>query len=777
MKHFLHGTWELSFFHPTENRRIEATATVPGNIEPELQRLGFLGDYMPPDDPFATADFDLTEWNYRYTFDAPPLRRGYTRSLVFEGIDTLATVILNGETVLECENMHRTYRIPLDGRPLREHGNVLEVCIHSAELYARHRESDVFAMQKPGNLCEGNIHLRKARYSWGWDHAPRLRTSGIFRPVYIEDLPVERFTDAYLFTMKITEKETRLGFRWEYTLPDTAVMRDYVLRYTLYSEGQTVYVGEEPAFFPRGVRQFKVPTDKIKLWWPKGYGAPALCDFRLEMLRAGTCVAEWNAKWGIRTVRLLEADRTAENDGDFRFVVNNVEIFARGTNWKPLDPLPSRSDEKVLRALTLANELECNMIRIWGGGFYEEHPFFDDCDAHGILVWHDFMLACEVPTRDDAYCEEVRREAREIVQKFRNHPSLAVWCGDNENDQNFAWAHKDGTALPSDQRISREILRAVVIENDPYRSYVASSPRMSDEAIKNYRRTGVLPESLEKHLYCHDSFEGGKTLRRTKSVFLGEVGPWGLCPASIREDIWERERVRCERLWDTALDPRAPMIDIHQHDSYFIRWRQTGKRVVTDWFGQDYPVTEWRDFLLAVNIVCSEVYKDTVEYFRVSRPHKTGVLWWSLVDMWPMLFNYSVVDSSFRPKLPYYYLKHSQQSFALIVCRKEPEGDVGLYTANETLDRHKGTFCVTALAADGAERTVLTGEFCSEANKSAEFARPAEGDRAELWLIEWEENGKISKNHYVTGKRPYDLSVYRRWLDRLGAFYGVPKLY
>lgn len=768
MKHFLHGKWELSFKNPFDGTPVTDTATVPGNIEPELQRLGLCGDYLPSDSYHATTAFDLTDFTYRYTFDSPPLPKDHTRFLVFEGIDTVATVTLNGKTVLECANMHRTFRIPLDGEALRETGNLLSVTIHSAELYARHRESAVFEMQRPGNLYEGNIHLRKARYMWGWDHAPRLRTVGIFRPVYLEDLPVERFKDAYLFTAALSDGEARLGFRWEYTLPDTAVMQNYTLRYTLLSDGSVAYCGEEEAFFPRGVRHIKVPLDKIRLWWPKGYGDPHLCDFRLEMLKNGEKVAEWNAKWGIRTVRFIEREPSAGDPGELRFIVNNVDVFARGTNWKPLDPLPSLADAKVERALALADDLNCNMIRIWGGGFYEDHPFFDYCDRHGILVWHDFMFACEVPTRDDAYCEEVRREAEEIVKKLRNHPSLALWCGDNENDQNFGWAHKDSTALPSDQRISREILRNAVLDYDPYRAYVASSPHMFDSAVTDYRRTGEkLREGAERHLYHPDSFTGGYHLRTVKARFLGEVGPWGANVASIHEELWEREKARAMRLWDKERDPNTPMIDIHQHDTYFMQWRQAGKRVVTDWFGRDYRPEEWRDYLLALNFACAEVFKDTVEFFRISRPEKTGVLWWSLLDMWPMLFNYSVVDSSFRPKLPYYYLKNSQQSFAFIVCRKEYEGNVALYAANETLSVHEGTCRITAVAQDGTERPVLSVPYRVMPNRSIRVAAPEEGGEAELWLIEWEENGQIHRNHYVTGKRPYSLSIYREWMQRL----------
>ena len=779
MKHLLHGQWTLSFLHPTEKRQIVDTASVPGNIEPELQRMGLLGDYMPPDEKFATADFDLTDWTYRYVFDAPPLQEGYTRELVFEGIDTVATVRLNGETVLECANMHRTYRIPIDSaHPLLETGNAIEVTIRSAELYARHREGDAFAMQRPGSLCEGNLHLRKARYCWGWDHAPRLRTSGIFRPVYLEDLPAERFTGAYLFTRSITDTEAKLGFRWEYTLPDTVVMRDYVIRYTLFSDGEIAYTNEETVYFPRGVLHMTVPLDRIRLWWPFGYGDSHLCDFKLEMLRGGRKLAEWNSKWGIRTVRFFESEAVdADGNGEFRFVVNNEEIFARGTNWKPLDPLPSRADAKVEKALQLVTDLNCNMVRIWGGGFYEEHPFFDYCDAHGILVWHDFMFACEVPTRDDAYCEEVKKEAREIVKKLRNHPSLAIWCGDNENDQNFTWAHGDGTALPSDQRISREILRNAVLDYDPYRAYVASSPRMPDSVILERRRGLSVHQPLEKHLYKHDSFTGGKSLRSLKAFFLGEVGPHAAPPVSIYDDVFLRERARCERLWDVPVDPRVRCTDIHQDDSYFIRWRQVGKQVVSEWFDREFSVSEWRDFAIALNVAGGEVFKDTVEFCRVTRPKKTGILWWSLLDMWPMIFNFSVVDSAFRPKLPYYWLKQSQQSFALIVCRERFEGPIALYAANETLETHSGTYRITAVAEDGSERIAAEGSYCSQRNAASTLAFPKERETRELWLIEWSENGKTGKNHFVTGKRPYDLDAYRMWLDRIDTFYGVPKTY
>jgi len=772
MKHFLHNNWELSFINPYDGKNVVTDVEIPSNIEPILVKLGLIKDYMPSDNKFATTDFDLTDFSYKCVFDAPELAKDHTRELVFEGIDTVATVKLNSKTVLECANMHRSYRLPVND--LKETGNELEVMIHSAELYARHKESDVFAMQKPGSLCEGNVHLRKARYAWGWDHAPRLLTSGIFKPVYLEDLPTERFKGAYLFTKKITDTHAKLGFRWEYTLPDTALMKDYTIRYTLFSDGNIAYSNEEAAYFPRGILTMTVPLEKIKLWWPYGYGEPSLCDFKLEMLRRGEKIAEWNSKWGIRTVRLFESD-VAEN-GEFRFVVNNVDIFARGTNWKPLDPLPSLADAKLDRALALLTDLNCNMVRLWGGGYYESDAFFEYCDTHGLLVWHDLMLACEVPTRDRDYIEEARLEAIEIIKKLRNHPSIAVWCGDNEDDQNFSWAHGDGNALPSDQLISKKIFRDAVIENDPYRAYVASSPRMSDEVFKKYRLTGKKPESPERHLYETDSFYGGKTLRSMSSFFLGEIGPAFAPAASLYDDIFEKEKARAERLWDVPIDPHVRCTDIHQDDSYFIRWRKTGKEVVSNWFGREFSVDEWKDFGIALNIACATVYKDTIEYCRATRPLKTGVLWWSLLDMWQMLFNFSVVDSEFRPKLPYYWIKQAQQSFALIVTNEEVYGDISLYAANETLDEKSCVYKITEIDEDGNSRELMSGKLTAKANVSARI-KPLSVKGNKLLLIEWTADGVTGKNHFVTGKPVYDLDTYRAWLDRLDAFYGTKRTY
>ena len=172
---------------------------------------------------------------------------------------------------------------------------------------------------------------------------------------------------------------------------------------------------------------------------------------------------------------------------EFAFYVNGVKIYAKGTNWKPLHPLTSIADKKTKEKTALKElvNLHCNMVRVWGGGMYEDSSFYDFCNENGIMIWQDFMFACEVPTDDKAYCESVKKEAVQIVKKYRNHPSLAVWCGDNEDDIKecdlcVEWISKGSNALPSDNVISRQILKSVTVRNDPYRSFIESSPYYSD---------------------------------------------------------------------------------------------------------------------------------------------------------------------------------------------------------------------------------------------------------------------------------------------------------
>lgn len=761
---YLDGKWAFSFTEPFEGKGIKTEVQVPCNVEPTLQALGLVEDYMPADYQHATTPFTaVDDWTFERTFDASSAAEGWRRELVFEGIDTIAEVWLNGERLLDCKDMHMTYTADVTKRLLPV-GNVLRVVIRSSELYAREHAQDAFVEQgnDPG-FYNSRAFLRKARHQWGWDNAPRLLTAGIIRSVYLRDLPPCRMEEVYVYTRHLTEEQVSLGVSFRFSTARRYIM-DHRVRFSLLDGERVVFTQENNLYGVQGRCFYKIPREDVELWWPVGFGGQKLYTARVEIIDGDTVVAAQCERIGIRTVRLENTKDVAPGEkGAFQFYVNGMPIFLKGTNWKPLDPLASVAHVKTaqMKALAEIEALHCNMVRIWGGGIYEDHPFFDYCDERGILVWQDFMLACEVPTLDREYGALVAAEAEQIVKKLRNHPSLAIWCGDNENDQFLGGLHTYNDVMPSQVRISREVLREVVLRFDPYRAFVESSPLVTDrckaqKCLPVEERTIV---QTEEHLYSRP-LQYSERLRLCKSFFLGETGPFYLNPATINEGIMVRERARAERLWNA---PKEHSNGDHQHDGYFTDWRTKGQEAVLAWYGRDFSLEEFKDYALAINIICAEIYKDVIEYSRATRPEKTGVLWWSLYDMWPMLFNYSIIDYEGNRKLPYYWIKQAQQDVLLTAVRNKLTDAPVLYAANNTLWDAAVSYTVTAYNAAGEGREIANGEWIAAANKSDKVMRFAEPAAPELWVIRWKMDGKEYANHFLTGRA--DFETYRRWAE------------
>ncbi len=771
-KIYLDGKWEFSFTHPKTQEALSTSVTVPCNVEPCLVKLGLIKDYYPSDDPFFMQPFEaVDDWTFVKEFDAPELDGGCTQELVFEGIDTVAQVYLNGEKILDCEDMHLAYRYDVTNKLLAK--NELKVVIRSSELWAREHPHDMLSLSRDAvTTYDSQNHLRKARHQWGWDNAPRLLSAGIVRSVYIEQRPVERFDEVYLYTDKICDGYVILGANFIYKTPDK-IMSPYSVRISLVDGNDTVFTQTNRAMFTQGSFKFVVDRDKIKLWWPSGFGEPYLYTLRLEMLKGDESVAIYEAPFGIRTLSLDWSEHVTESDARFSLKVNGEPIYIRGTNWKPLDPLVSLADARLKegKALEEIKALNCNMVRIWGGGIYEDEFFFDWCDRNGILIWQDFMFACEVPATDDEYCALVKKEAEYIVKKYRNHPSLAIWCGDNENDECLTWAAFNTTALPSDSRVTREILKQAVLCNDPYRSYVPSSPFIADITAIEIRKGHEEHHQTEKHLYV-ELYDQPAALRECPSIFLGETGPFWTNAMTCDTSILERESERAERLWNEEViePPVRKEVIFHQDGYYFKMWRQSARKACERLLGRDFAFSEIKDFTLALNILCAECFKDLIEYCRVSRPSKTGVIWWSLMDMWPMLFNYSVIDCNYNRKLPYYWIKNSQNEVALMGVRVKTDGELALYAANDTLEDSIIEYSVTAYAEDMTSRAIASGIVKQGKNSTVLVQRIAESERPEMWIIKWRCKSKEYVNHVFTGNSSYENM--KKWVEILESEFG-----
>lgn len=767
LRHPLNEKWELTFTAPG-GEKIHTSVSVPSNVEPVLQKLGLIEDYLPADRIDATDAFKLVDdWCYSLCFDSPALPQGHRRELVFEGIDTIAQIYLNGEQICDCRNMHLTYRVDVTEKLLPA-GNRLQVTLRSAELWARqhcHGQNAAF-VGFPGHYG-ASAYLRKARHQWGWDNAPCLVTAGIVRPVYLQDIPPCRFEDVYLYTADITKDHAVIGAHWYYHT-DRLSLQQHEVRLTLLENGQTVFTNTKPCRFVQGASQYQIPLKGLKLWWPAGFGEPHLYNLKLEMLHNGAVTACYEAPFGIRKVQLKRTeDLQADGSGAFDFYINGQPIFIRGTNWKPLDPLVSLADAKLktMAALQELKNLHCNMVRIWGGGIYEPPLFYEYCDRNGILVWQDFMMACEMPPTDDFACSLYKEEAEQVIRRLRNHTCLALWCGDNENDKCIFWLHPRANLLPSYNAITRKVFKQAVLEQDPYRDYIESSPYISDRAFKEMQDGEIQHPLPEIHFYPN-AVEFHQKLRECPAKFIGEVGPMPVNAITVNKQIMEREYPRLKRLWNAPpmpTDPPHHFDTLHQDDNYFTLWRNSGKALCQDRYGKDFTLEEFKDYALAINFSCAEIYKDVVEYYRISRPAKTGVLWWSLYDMWPMLYNYSVIDCYGVRKLPYFWLKQAQQDFALIVTRAK--GHLTLFAANDTMTEHTVQYTVTAYDPQGKETLVTKGTHTQGANAVSALAT-LEEQGAKLLILHWQEKGNTYVNHAVTGKAPFE--VIKRWTPIIG---------
>jgi beta-mannosidase len=423
--------------------------------------------------------------------------------------------------------------------------------------------------------------------------------------------------------------------------------------------------------------------------------------------------------------------------------------MARGTNWVHLDCLHSRDKARLPAAHGMLRDMNCNMIRMWGGNVYECDEFYDLCDRHGIMVWQDFSLACALYSQYDGFAEMMDKEAAAVIVRLRNHPGIALWAGDNEID---VMAASLGHAYPHGRynRATRETLPRAVAMHDPYREYLPSSPLIEGD----YPNDCQMPE---QHNYGPRDYYKGDFHRLCKAHFISEISYHG-CPAasSLRKFLPEDE------LWPFSED--SPSWRMHNTE-YIAGMRRDYDRNVLMFkqvkvlFGA--VPDELNDFIAASQISQAEALKFLIENTRIQKWRKTGMLWWNLADGWPQLSD-AAVDYYNRKKLAFYYVQRAQQPLHIIIGESAGwKHDVCL--CNDSRERYGAAYKITDFEEN---RVVLEGWADIGPNENL-FLQPLGSipGQHKLYLIEWEAAGKRYGSHYINGFPPFDLERYRRWLE------------
>ena len=730
-------------------------ATVPGNVEIDLMRAGILPDIFFGNNVKLLKPYEFYRWRYERSFDTPKVNPGERAYLRFQGVDCFAAYFLNGERFGESANALIDHRFEVTNL-LKPGENRLAVEISSPMLAADGLPYDAYSAHLQTNY--ESLRVRKAPSCYGWDIMPRTLSAGLWRDVEMEIETANEIEDLFFSVRGLNKKGALLTCAYR-THSDAKHFLGLQLRIT-GALGDSRFSTTHDMRFTSGRFDFEI-EDPL-LWWPGGYGPANVYDVTAELLKGGEVVATCETSLGVRTVKLDRTNITDSYGGEFCFIVNGEKILCKGSNWVPADALHSRDRDRYERMLELWVDTGCNILRCWGGNVYEDHAFFDFCDRHGIMVWHDFSMACGVYPIDEDFLRVLREEAEAVVTKLRNHPSIVLWSGDNECD---ALAMMLAEQDPACNRITREVLPQVVTRLDPYRPYLPSSPYIAPEVAAHsltYEKIEhLLPES---HLWGPRDYFKSAYYTGAACHFASETGYHGCNSLSSMKNFLSPDKLWPWQDNDEWLTHAAEMTGPDGRYAYRIK---SMADQIHELFGFDPENLE--DFILASQISQAEAKKFFIELTRCRKWRRTGVIWWNIIDGWPQ-FSDAVVSYDFIKKLAYYYIKRSQRPLCLMIS--EPESwRVNLIAGNDTLSAFEGDCRVW----DGDTGEVLyAGPFEAPANSSAVVSpiRVSHGDHR-LFLIEWTANGARGVNHYVLGKPPFSFARYKNWLQKIADLDGL----
>jgi beta-mannosidase len=603
--------------------------------------------------------------------------------------------------------------------------------------------------------------MRKASSMYGWDIMPRLITAGLWRDVNLEIRKKNRIGQVFWQTnaVDVEKKTAQVLVDWQ-IYSDYPTIDGLNMEISLTRNGKSVYEKTYPLY--TYAKRREINLENVDFWWPRGYGDAALYNATLRLVDdKGNVLDENSQRVGIRTIKLVRSEAiTEDNPGEFVFVVNGEKIFVKGTNWVPLDAFHSRDWFHVKPAMDMIIDLNCNMIRCWGGNVYEDHPFFDSCDENGIMVWQDFSFAGTPYSQDPEFLEEIRKEANNIVIKLRIHPSLALWCGNNEIDYYFIKLYNKAIN-PKYDKISREILPTAVWEYDPLRDYLPSSPYISDECFK-YQQNGLNYDAMPQvHLWGIRGYYKTPFYTDQKAHFVSEIGYHGCPNRESIEKMFDPDYVYpWTNNWEWNDEWQTKAARPHPASTGYDERNDLMINQVKILFGE--CPKDLDKFIFGSQVVQAEAMKYFVELWRMDKFNKTGIIWWNLRDGWPIISD-AIVDYYNSKKLAYDYIKQVQYN-ACVMVGDAKGGKHPVVAVNDTRETKSGKVTVRNI---DSKKVLFTSSFNIPVNGKIVIGNIPEITGQTMWLIEYTIDDKEYKNHYLVGKAPFKMDDYQRWYKNL----------
>jgi beta-mannosidase len=725
-------------------------------VESDLQAAGLIRDPMIGANVWDMRPYEGYQWCYVRSFPTPEFQPDQKVFLWFGGIDCLADIWLNGTKVGSTENMLIEHSFDVTGLLEKGKDNELQVIIRSAVIEAQNYFIGALVNKGGGSVHVESVNIRKAAHSFGWDIMPRLVSAGLWRNVELRIVDPVRLADVHWMTAKtdVENRSAEVIVEYQLKIPFDRLSK-YQAVISLKRNGKEVYRNLSRVITFAARQMFTL--NNVDLWWPRGYGEPALYEAELSIVdENGNILTSDRKNIGLRTVSLDYTELTTpENPGEFCFKVNGEKIFIKGSNWVPQDALHSRDGLHLSQIMKMAVDLNCNMLRCWGGNVYEDHAFYDLCDQNGILVWQDFAMGCTIPPQTDDFADKIREEVASVVIKLRNHPSIALWAGNNENDESLLWQLSDFSINPNKERISRSVIPEVLFELDPSRTYLPSSPYYSQAYYDAGRNVDLLPE---RHLWGPRGYYKASFYTNTNALFVSEIGYHG-CPN--RESLekmfdkdfvypWKKGTFEWNEQWQTKA------VRVQQYSDTQDRRNDLMLNQIKELFGE--VPTDLDRFIFASQAVQAEADKFFIEFWRSAKFKRTGILWWNLHDGWPIISD-AVTDYYFGKKMAYYYIKRVQYD-ACVMITDAVEGKHPVVAVNDTRIEKQGTVVVKDI---DTKKVLLSDKFSIPVNGKTIIGYIPQSDKQSMWLIEYTIGNEKFINHYLAGKAPFRLNDYERW--------------
>ena len=660
--------WKFTSQHDNNWR----SATVPGNIFTDLL------DHKLIDDPFILNNEEKVQWVsdstwiYKTTFKLDEkVQQKKHIDLNFEGLDTYAKVFLNSKLILSSNNAFRQYSVPI--KSFLKEENELKIIFESTSI-TEEKEKQKLTYQLP----EGNrIFTRKAQFQYGWDWGPKLNTSGIWKNISVKAWNDTTITDVY-----IQDKEHDLGISSNaYITIQSDIQRNAII-YFYYENAEF----RTKIDLQIGTHTYKANAllFKPKLWWPHNIGEPHLYDFNIQLVIDETVLDEKNIKHGVRTIELVtDKDSIGQS---FYFKVNGIPIYAKGANYIPQNSFQNKvSKDHYKKLLNNVVDANMNMLRVWGGGIYENDTFYELCDEKGILVWQDFMFACAMYPGDDAFLKNIQQEAIDQVKRLRNHVSIALWAGNNENSEGWhRWGWQSGRSEKEKKEIWDNYLKVFdsilpnTVKELTTTSYWESSPKYGRGNPK-YTTEGDAHDWWVWHDgYPFEHFE------ENVPRFMSEFGFQSFPSYEAINYINQKDKV----------DIDTDAIKSHQKHS-------RGFQLIDEYMKRDYPIPNSdEDYVYVSQLVQAKGITMGIEAQRKAKPYNMGSLYWQLNDCWPVI-SWSSIDYFGNWKALHYKAKKSFQD--VLISSHLKENKISTYIINDKLGIYKDTLHLKIIDFSGKE--------------------------------------------------------------------------